>query len=75
MNDKLAVNFVSVSKPKDRTPILSRRSKLISYLDRQLANVHSFKSGSQTGPANQVEMWPIYPIALYFNCGHHTGRF
>ena len=43
MNDKLAVNFVSVSKPKDRNPILSRRSKLISYLDRQLANVHNFK--------------------------------
>jgi hypothetical protein len=48
MNDKLAVNFVAVAKPKDRNPILSRRSKLISYLDRQLANVHNFKSGSQT---------------------------
>jgi hypothetical protein len=43
MNDKLAVNFVDVTKPKERTPILSRRSKLICYLDRQLANVHNFK--------------------------------
>jgi hypothetical protein len=27
MNDKLAVKFVSVTKPKERTPILFRRSK------------------------------------------------
>lgn len=51
MNDKAALNFVAVTKPKERTPILSRRSKLVSYLDRQLANVHQFKSGSHTAGA------------------------
>ena len=51
MNDKLAVNFVAVTKPKERSPILSRRSKLISYLDKQLAKVHQFKAGSETGGA------------------------
>jgi hypothetical protein len=45
MNDKLAVIFVAVSKPKERTPILSRRSKLISYLDR-----HTREQVSYFGP-------------------------
>ena len=52
MNDKLAVNFVAATKPKERSPILSRRSKLISYLDKQLAEVHQFKAGSDTGGLN-----------------------
>jgi len=41
----------AVTKPKERSPILPRRSKLISYLDKQLAKVHQFKAGSDTGGA------------------------
>jgi len=54
MNDKVAINFVAVTKPKERSPILSRRSKLVSYLDRQLAKVHQFKAGSDTGGVSVV---------------------
>jgi hypothetical protein len=67
MNDKLAVNFVSVTKPKERTPILFRRSKLISYLDRQLANVHSFKSGSQTRGA---QFWLDQTGAIFLSINY-----
>ena len=67
MNDKLAVNFVAVSKPKDRNPILSRRSKLISYLDRQLANVHNFKSGSQTHGA---QFWLDQTGAIFLSINY-----
>jgi hypothetical protein len=67
MNDKLAVNFVSVSKPKERSPILSRRSKLISYLDRQLANVHNFKAGSKTRGA---QFWLDQTGAIFLSINY-----
>jgi len=67
MNDKLAVNFVAVVKPKERSPILSRRSKLISYLDRQLANVHNFKSGSQTRGA---QFWLDQTGAIFLSINY-----
>ena len=70
MNDKLAVNFVAVSKPKERSPILSRRAKLISYLDRQLANIHNFKSGSKTRGA-QFWLDPTGAIFLSINYGKY----
>jgi hypothetical protein len=67
MNDKLAVNFVAVTKPKERTPILSRRSKLVSYLDRQLANVHNFKAGSQTRGA---QFWLDQTGAIFLSINY-----
>lgn len=67
MNDKFAVNFVAVSKPKERSPILSRRSKLISYLDRQLANIHNFKSGSKTRGA---QFWLDQTGAIFLSINY-----
>jgi hypothetical protein len=67
MNDKLAVNFVAVTKPKERSPILSRRSKLISYLDKQLAKVHQFKAGSN---ASGAQFWLDQSGAIFLQVNY-----
>jgi hypothetical protein len=46
---------------------VSRRSKLISYLDRQLANVHNFKAGSQTRGA---QFWLDQTGAIFLSINY-----
>jgi len=70
MNHKPAVNFVAVSKPKERTLTDPFAAIQADLLDRQLTNVHNFKPGSQT---RGCQFWldQIGAIFLSINCGKY----
>lgn len=47
MDVKTSISLVSVQKPTANTPILQRRSKLISNLDQQVAKIRLYRDGKR----------------------------
>jgi hypothetical protein len=63
MDIKASIALVSVQKPVANTPILQRRSKLISNLDQQIAKIRNYRDGKRI---SREQFWVDQSGTVFF---------
>jgi hypothetical protein len=63
MDTKTSIALVSIQKPTANTPILQRRSKLISNLDQQVTKISQYRDGKRI---SREQFWVDPSGVVYF---------